>query len=196
MNVNQHEFNPTLSEKMSFWSRAFAGALVTFVLLVVLGRLSEAVLLSYESRAPQLLFQVMRFTGAAALFVGGLTSTRLAARGAAHSFLSGAVVWAVTAIILLELAVGGIEIYGSATMFGEAAYDGDLPMTDYAASWWSLLGITVSILACMVGAVAGACFDSSEVRPKSSKKRRRWQENRVSIWRIPLQSEEHAQALH
>lgn len=157
MNLSCDRSGQEERDPAAFWSRSFVGALVSFVLLIVLGRFSEAVSLSFDPKAPALLIQALRLTSAVALFGGSLISARMA-HGTVeqHPFVGGVVVWAMAAVILLLLAIGGIEIYGSSNMFGEVTDNGAFPLTDRSASWRSLIGILVSLLASAVGAWIGS----------------------------------------
>jgi hypothetical protein len=139
------------------WGAIFAGALVAVALFFVLGSFSAAINLSiyddHQSQIPAWAFAL----SVVSMFVGGWTTARLTAgETPAEAMFYGVVLWSFTALLLLYLAMNGILIFGSGTVLGQAGYqDLLIPMTKSAA-WWGFAGVTLSLLASIGGAVAGA----------------------------------------
>ncbi|WP_141733222.1 hypothetical protein [Oligoflexus tunisiensis] len=177
------------------WGAVFAGFFIALVSVVLLTSLGSAIGFTAAQSDGVGLNQIT--TGAAiygviitliSLFVGGWATSQCVARETRlEAAFSGMVLWGVTFLALILLALNGIslglgsvmgintllsnhmmtmEIRGMAehlgltpdqlTLFQEMMRDTINQSNVATATWWSFLGLILSVLATVLGAVAGS----------------------------------------
>ena len=111
---------------LSFWSRSLAGSAVAFALLVGLGRVIEALLLSFDAVPDHVAGLSLATASTVALAAGGWAAARLAGTNPPRPVLTALVVWATLALVLMQLDGAGIQLDGAGAMFGEGIEDSAL----------------------------------------------------------------------
>ena len=142
------------------WGGIFGGVLVALGLLLLLAALGVAVGISAVQ--PGATDPGALGTGAgiwaaasllAALFIGGMVSTRIGAIfDRTTGVFEGVLVWVVSVLLLASLAGSGVMVTGAVDLAGMAQlYEPAGP----APAWIAFGALLVSLLAAVLGAVAG-----------------------------------------
>jgi hypothetical protein len=146
--------SPAVQSRVA-WGAIFAGALVALALFLVLGSLWAAIDLSHADHEELVNPFFVAILSLSAMFFGGWTTARLCAgESTGEALFYGIILWSVTALAVLWLAINGIMVLGSATLLGQAGAGDAFPVSRTAA-WWGFIGVVLSLIATLAGVLAG-----------------------------------------